>query len=216
MNLIFDLDGTLTDPQEGITKSIAYALEKLGRKAPPLEDLLWCIGPPLHDSFFEMFKDKDLAHQGVLHYRERYQEIGMYENKVYDGIHQALNVLQQQGHRLYLATSKLKSIADKIIDHFEFREFFISTYGSEIDGSRGDKGELIAYLLSQENLIADSCVMIGDRKHDAIGASKNGVRSIGVSWGYGSREELLTAGADVILTKPVDLEFCFDDFKKEV
>ncbi len=204
-NLLFDLDGTLTDPKEGITKSFIYALEKLGVVAPTADELEWCIGPPLHDSFFKMLNDKSETLKAVDLYRERYNKIGMYENIVYDNIHEVLSELKTRGHELFLATSKLKSCADKIIDHFEFRKYFAAVHGSEASGVRSDKAELIAYLLEQEALAPENCIMIGDREYDVIGASKNNMMCIGVEWGYGSNQELTKAGATYLVKSPGDL-----------
>lgn len=204
-SLLFDLDGTLTDPKVGITASIVYALEKMRVPAPPAEELFWCIGPPLHNSFLQILGDKQKTDEAIHHYRERYINIGMYENQIYEGIHDALAALKNSGHTLYLATSKLKSIAEKIVDHFNFRTYFTSLYGSEADGTPGDKSELIAFVLKQEGKDVNSCVMIGDREHDMIGARQNKMRGIGVGWGYGTTVELMESGAETVLLYPHEL-----------
>ena len=210
INLFFDLDGTLTDPKEGFTKSFIFALEQMGMKPPADEELLWCIGPPLHDSFLHFLGDKQKVNQAVLHYRERYNVIGMYENQVYAGIREMLSELVEGGCTLHLATSKLRPIAAKIMEHFALHSFFKSIHGSELDGTRGDKGELIAFILEQERLTASDCVMIGDRKYDMIGAQKNQVRGIGVGWGYGSHAELMEFGAQAVVSRPEELVSCLN------
>jgi len=207
-NLLFDLDGTLTDPRIGITASVLYALKKMGVPAPPAEELLWCIGPPLHNSFLKLLGDRKKVDEAVQHYRERYIAIGMYENQIYHGIHDVLAALKHSGCTLHVATSKLKSIADKIIDHFEFRPYFTNVYGSEVDGTRGDKGDLIAFILKQEDADVSSYVMIGDREHDMIGARKNQIRGIGVGWGYGTAVKLTESGAETVLFHPNELLEC--------
>lgn len=203
--LLFDLDGTLTDPKDGITRCMAYALSKLGLEPPPTEELLWCIGPPLHRNFLKILGEQHKVNDAVHWYRERYTAIGMYENQPYTGIHQTLAALKDAGHRLFVATSKLQTIACDVLEHFELRSFFDNVYGSELDGTRGDKGELITFLLQEEQLPSGSCVMIGDREHDMIGARKNQVRGIGVAWGYGTTKELTDSGAEHIASQPTAL-----------
>jgi phosphoglycolate phosphatase len=208
-HVFFDLDGTLTDPKEGITKSIAYALNKLGITPPSLDDLEWCIGPPLHKSFQKMLGDEQKTKDAVAFYREYYSKTGIFENSLYQGIVEALDTLGKSGRTLYVATSKPKCFADKIIDHFKLNSHFKVVYGSELDGTRSDKAELISFILNQENIVASDCVMIGDREHDLIGARKNQVRGIGVSWGYGSKAELTEAAAEVILGHPNEIYHYF-------
>lgn len=212
MNLLFDLDGTLTDPFLGITRCIIHALTALDRPAPPPEDLRWCIGPPLKQSFLALLDNGDdrLAEQAIAHYRERFASVGMFENEVYPGIEQALNELRRQGHRLLVATSKPAIFATKIVEHFGLGIHFQTIYGSELDGTRCDKAELIAHLLQHESLPTDETLMIGDRKHDIIGAKTNGLRTIGVLWGYGTRAELDTAGATISLDSPAHLPSAVD------
>ncbi|MGD8344249.1 MAG: HAD hydrolase-like protein, partial [Desulfobacterales bacterium] len=152
MNLLFDLDGTLTDPFDGITRSISYALDRLNRKVPPGEDWRWCIGPPLRDIFAKLLaaEDATLIEKAVAIYRERFSTVGLFENEVYDGIPETLAALNKDGHTLYVATSKPTVYALKIIDHFNLQRFFKRTYGCELDGTRGDKTSLIAYILQTE------------------------------------------------------------------
>lgn len=209
MNLLFDLDGTLTDPFEGITNCISYALTALGQKAPPSHDLRWCIGPPLRKSFVELLNlndhDHSRADEALNLYRERFSTTGLYENRVFEEIPDVLKQLSDFGHVLYVATAKPTVFARKILRHFELESFFKEIYGSELDGTRSDKTDLIAYILERESIISiDSC-MIGDRKHDIVGAKNNDLFSIGVGWGYGTRAELEKTGPDIYLNNPKDL-----------
>lgn len=204
---LFDLDGTLTDPFVGITRSIQYALEKMGRSVPPAGDLRWCIGPPLWDSFAILLEtdDRSVQDQAVQIYRERYTTEGLYENTLIDGIVPLVSELAGAGRRLFVATSKPHAYAGKIVDHFDLSRFFGKVYGSELDGTRSAKAELIAHILEEEGIAAQDCVMIGDRKHDLIGANANSVAAVGVSWGYGSREELAAEAPVLIAEKPSDI-----------
>ena len=207
MNLLFDLDGTLTDPFQGITECIAYALEKLGVQSPSKESLHWCIGPPLKNSFLKLLSSDDeaLAEKALAFYRERYSSVGLYENEVYNEIPEALEVLQKTGHTLYVATSKPTIFAERIIFHYDLKRHFKCIYGSELDGTRCDKTSLISYILKRESISKFEAVMIGDRKHDIIGANNNGLHGVGVLWGYGSKEELETSGAQSFIGSPQEL-----------
>jgi len=207
MNLLFDLDGTLTDPFLGITRCIVHALAALGQPAPPPEDLRSCIGPPLKQSFLTLLETTDdrLAETAIAHYRERFGTVGLFENQVYPGIDQALTKLRHRGHRLFVATSKPTVFATKIVEHFGLSSHFHVIYGSELDGTRCEKAELLAHLLHRESLLAAQTLMIGDREHDVLGAKANGLRAIGVLWGYGTRDELNTAGATICLDSPAQL-----------
>jgi phosphoglycolate phosphatase len=200
--IFFDLDGTLTDPKPGITRSIQYALDKLGQPTIPAEDeLTWCIGPPLRASFVKLLGEgsADLA---VAHYRERFSDIGLYENAVYAGVEDVLTALRQSGHRLFVATSKAHVYATRIIDHFDLRQYFERVFGSELDGTRADKSDLLAYALKTTSVDSSRATMIGDRSHDMIGARNNGIRGIGVLYGYGSEQELTAAGAACLCATP--------------
>lgn len=203
-NILFDLDGTISDPKEGITKSIAYALAELGRTPPPLEELTAFIGPPLKSAFKEMLGSSEQAEKALVLYRYRYNEQGrgMIENILYPAIPETLAALKNAGKRLFVATSKPHVIASNVVQHFGLLDFFAKIYGPELDGTRNDKGELIAHLLTNENIAPEDAVMVGDRKHDIIGAAKNGVSGIGALWGYGSPEELRKAGASMLCETP--------------
>jgi phosphoglycolate phosphatase len=208
MNLLFDLDGTLTDALPGITNCIRHALLALGKPAPEPEALRWCIGPPLKKSFLSLLgtDDEELAETALIKYRERFASTGMFENAVYPSIHHALSELREAGHTLYVATSKPVVYADRIIDHFGLRKYFTNVYGSELDGKRSDKTELLAYLMDREACGTSNTVMIGDRDYDMIGAKKNGIVGVGALWGYGSTEELRNAGAVHCIESPLRIK----------
>jgi phosphoglycolate phosphatase len=207
MNLLFDLDGTLTDPFTGITKCISYALNMLDRKLPPGESLRWCIGPPLKDSFAKLLASDDdaLTAKAVAFYRERFGTVGLFENEVYDGIPEVLEALQKNGHTLYVATSKPVVYAKRIIDHFGLHRYFKWIFGSELDGTRSDKTSLISHILQRELIAPSETSMIGDREHDIIGAKENGIYGFGVLWGYGTKDELENSGAHAFFKTPREL-----------
>ncbi|WP_028695824.1 HAD family hydrolase [Pseudomonas cremoricolorata] len=189
--ILFDLDGTLTDPRLGITRSIQYALSKLGIDEPDLARLEHFIGPPLLQAFMHNYAfDEATAWQAVNFYRERFRVTGLYENQVYEGIPQLLGELVGQGRTLYVATSKPWEFAREIARHFAFDQHFKVIYGSELDGTRTNKVELIGHLLEQERLDPAQTLMIGDRKHDLMGAHRNGLQAAAVGYGFGSEEEL--------------------------
>lgn len=198
--LLFDLDGTVTNPKVGITKSVAYALKHFGIIVDDLDQLCKFIGPPLKHSFQEFYgfgeKEADLA---VEKYREYFGAEGLFENEVYQGMEDLLQYLVNRGKILLLATSKPAVYAKQILEHFGLAGYFSFVSGSELDGTRVRKSEVIEYALQQNNIIDKSLVvMIGDREHDIIGAKEAGVTSIGVLYGFGDREELEAAGADEI------------------
>ncbi len=206
--ILFDLDGTLTDPEEGITKSVAYSLESFGIKVDNLEDLRKFIGPPLKDSYMEFYQfSEEEALHAIQKYREYFPKKGIYENKIYAGIRDLLEALRGNGKKLLLATSKPTVYAKIILDYFDIAEYFSVIAGSELDGSRVDKSEVIAYAFEQAKIVdQEEAVMIGDRKHDILGAKKMGISSIGVLYGYGSREELEQAKADRMVESVKELK----------
>jgi phosphoglycolate phosphatase len=198
---LFDLDGTLTDPKIGITKSVRYALAGFGISVPSLDHLTKFIGPPLRDSFkiYYGFSDAE-AEKAVSIYREYFSEYGIYENTVYPGVPEALDDLNEHSKTIILATSKPTVYAERILAHFGLNEYFTLVAGSELNGSRSLKSEVIKYALDiVDPQRTKSAVMIGDREHDIIGARKNGIDSVGVTYGYGSRQELEDAGATMII-----------------
>jgi phosphoglycolate phosphatase len=204
-HLLFDLDGTLTNPAEGIVGCIKHALSSLGIAPPPDTDWLKYIGPPLRGSFMEMLGDHKLADRALNAYRERFSTVGMFENEVYPEIPNVLSELRDIGFNLLVATGKPEPFAVTILKHFSLFDFFSHVYGSSLIGENTDKADLIAHLLKQRAFDPSDCLMIGDRKHDIIGAHKNRVKALGVLWGFGSREELEAAGADFIAESPGDL-----------
>ena len=190
-NVLFDLDGTLTDPREGITRSIQYGLSKMAIDEPDLAKLEHFIGPPLLQAFMEFYSFSEAqAWEAVGFYRERFSVTGLYENQVFDGVTPLLEELAGQGRQLFIATSKPQIYAREIARHFDFAKYFKVIYGSELDGTRTNKVELIAHLMAEEGLDPAQTLMIGDRKHDLIGASQNGLDSAAVGYGFGSAEEL--------------------------
>ena len=216
--VLFDLDGTMTDPFEGITRSIQYALEKMGRIAPAADDLRWCIGPPLTEGFKVLLETEDAAAIGraIQLYRERYTTVGKFENRVIDGIPQTLEGFADAGYRLIVATSKPRSYTLDILDHFDLARHFDAVHGSELDGRNSDKADLIRHIVRQEAVEPAAATMIGDRLHDIVGANANKVASIGVLWGYGDRAELEGAGAGRIAERPEDLPALVESMKAAV
>ena len=207
--IFFDLDGTLTDPKPGITRSIQYALGKLDHPSIPTEDeLTWCIGPPLRGSFVRLLGSENSADLAVSHYRKRFSDVGLYENGVYAGIRDVLTALRKSGRRLFVATSKPHVFAERIIEHFDLRHHFEHVFGSELDGTRADKSDLLHYALRMTAVDASKTLMIGDRSHDMVGATNNAMKGIGVLYGYGSRDELLAAGASAVCATPEAILDC--------
>jgi len=202
--VLFDLDGTLTDPKPGITGCIAHALARLGRRAPDSDTMHWCIGPPLHDTFARLLdtRDEGTIARAIALYRERFGTVGLFENALYPGIPEAVAAVRAAGLATYVATSKPHVYATRIVAHFGLAPLFDRVYGSELDGTRVDKGELIAYALVEEKLEAGRVVMIGDREHDLIGARRSGLRTIGVTYGYGTEEELRAHRPDALAHAP--------------
>ena len=202
-HLYFDLDGTLTDPFDGITRSILYALDAFDAPHPDHDRLRECIGPPLQVTFAELL-DSERAPRALELYRERFADVGWCENVAYDGIHDTLAALSKAGYVLFVATTKPHVFAKKIVEHFGLAEYFEAVYGSELDGTRIDKTELLAWALPQHP-DRSSAAMIGDRKHDMIGATNNRMDAIGVTWGYGSADELTASGATRLVDSPDEL-----------
>lgn len=199
--ILMDLDGTVTDPIEGITKSVQYALSGFGIHIDNTADLCRFIGPPLKDSFMEFygFTDRE-ADEAIRKYRERFSVTGIFENELYDGMIPFLARMKEQGKTIMLATSKPHVYARQIIDYFGLSSYFSFIGGSNLDGTRSRKDEVIRYVLQQNDLTdVSDIVMVGDRKHDITGANLTGLDSVGVLYGYGDRSELETAGATYIV-----------------
>lgn len=211
--LLFDLDGTITDPKEGITKCVQYALSKFDIEEE-CDNLLSFIGPPLTDSFMDFYGfDKQKAELAIKYYRERYAKIGLFENSAIDGIHEVLEKLKNSGYTLAVATSKPTCFAISICEKYDFSKYFDIIMGSELDGTRTKKSEIIYEVLKQLNAKPEEVVMIGDRKYDIIGAKEVGTASIGVRFGYAEDGELEKAGADFIVGTPNELLSCILEMK---
>ena len=196
--ILFDLDGTLTEPAEGITNSVCYALKKFGIESKPENELRF-IGPPLHQSFqvFYGMSEED-SFRAVDYYREYYAPKGIFENRLYDGIPEALDRLIAKGYTLVVASSKPEFFVKQILEHFGIANRFDEVVGSEMNGDRTDKAEVLAEALARLEAAPEECCMIGDRLHDIVGAHKCGMLAAGVMWGYGSKEEFAEAKADAV------------------
>lgn len=214
--ILFDLDGTLTDPGLGITNSVLYALRKYHIQVSRRSDLYKFIGPPLHESFENYYGfSKEKAKEAVEYYREYYREKGIFENSLYYGIEDLLKELQSNGKILLLATSKPEIFAKQILSHFNIAEYFSFCAGSNLDGSRTKKDEVIAYALKNSDILnLSDAVMVGDRMHDIIGAKQNHIDSVGVLYGYGSREELEQNGAESIAETVENLKYILQPVEK--
>ncbi len=205
MHVLFDLDGTLTDPREGFVRCIQHALSELDIELDPDINLETYIGPPLHDTLEKLCGDHHSAETAIRLYRERYAEIGWYENELYDGITDCLDEILGSATSIHVATSKLTVFSERIIEHFGLNQYIDVVFGSNSDGSLSDKTELLGHILQTRGIDAKDAVMIGDRRFDVIGARNNGIRALGVLWGYGSKEELTGAGADWVCTRPGEI-----------
>ena len=205
--ILFDLDGTLTDPVLGICRSIQYALGKAGRPVGPLEHYHKWIGPPLLRSF-EVYANAtpEEAQEMLRFYRERFSSVGLFENEVYPGIPALLSALKDRGARLAVATGKPTIYSRQILEHFDLMQYMDVVSGISLDKEPLDKCQVILHALHTLGETDKSrCVMVGDRGHDAIGAKMGGVDFIGVLYGYGSRDELEAEGADVIASDVAEL-----------
>ncbi|MDO5754807.1 MAG: HAD family hydrolase [Tissierellia bacterium] len=203
-NIIFDLDGTLTDSEEGITKSVEYALKHFDIPVESRKSLRKFIGPPLKDSFMNFYGFSDeKAEKAIGIYREYFKDKGLFENKPYGGIKELLEKLE---NNLYIATSKPEVFAVEILEHFGFAKYFKDITGATLDGKFVEKDDIIEKVVTDHQLQRDNTVMIGDRSHDIYGAKKNHLSSIGVLYGYGSQKELEEAGADRIVHTVEELE----------
>lgn len=206
-DLFFDLDGTLTEAGEGITRCIQHALQTLGEEVPERSSLERFVGPPLADTFRRLLAEPSQQRiaDAINAYRERFRRVGMFENRLYPGIADALSTLRRAGYRLAVVTTKPGVYAGRIAGHFGIAHHFLHIHGSLLDGSRTGKTELIAHALEAGSVEARCAIMIGDREQDISGARANGLAAIGVTWGYGSREELLAAGADAVVDSASEL-----------
>ena len=195
--ILFDLDGTLTDSGEGIINCAIMTLEHYGLNVPSREEMRVFVGPPLHQTFMEFGIPAEKTEEAIAIYRSRYIPIGAYENTPYPGVEEMLAQLKAAGHKLYVATSKPENTSIKILEHFDLAKYFDQICGASTDTSRSSKEAVIGYLLEQ-NGRADNMIMVGDTKFDIIGAKEHGIPAIGVSWGYGKVEDMVSAGAMAI------------------
>ena len=213
--LLFDLDGTLTDPRPGIVRCMRHALDKLGASCPDDDVLASYTGPSLRGTFATLLRTSDgaLVEQAVTFYREQYGVTGLFENHVYDGVVPLLDHVRLTASASFVATLKPTRYAERIVRHFGLDHYFAGVYGAEMEGRFGDdKAELLAHLFAVERIEPAHAVMIGDRAGDVAAARAHGVRSIGALWGYGSEAELTEAGADSLCASPKELVACLSRF----
>ncbi len=204
-HIFFDLDGTLTNPREGIINCIQEALKEFQILCPPRSELEWCIGPPLKHSFIELGAKPNQVDPLIASYRSRYSEVGLFENVVYPEIPGLLEEIKSRGIQLFVATSKPKDYAERILEHFGLSHFFEEIYGAYLDGRFTEKVELVQQIQSDLKLNPDQTTLIGDRKFDIQAALQEKWYAVGNLWGFGSRDELIQAKANVIVETPSDL-----------
>lgn len=200
-NVLFDLDGTLTDPFVGITRCLAHAMDLMGVAAPSAREMAPHIGPPIRESISTLLgrhSTEENVTSALAHYRERYRTVGMYENEVYPGINEMLDRLSSNAVKLFVATSKPHVFARPILEHFSLARYFTGIFGSELSGQNDDKGELVRHLLAEAGLDPRETAIVGDRRYDVVAGRAHGILPIGVTYGYGSRTELIDAGAEAL------------------
>ena len=205
MHVFFDLDGTLTNPKQGFVRSVRFALSELNIEFDPEVNFESYIGPPLHDTFRNLCGDDHSVEAAISLYRKRYAEIGLFENELYEGITECLDQIFGLAESIHVATSKPTVFSKRIIEHFGLDQYCNVVHGSNLDGSLSDKTELLEHILMNQGIAPNNAVMIGDRRFDMIGAKNHGIRALGVLWGYGSEEELKSAGADTICAHPKEI-----------
>jgi phosphoglycolate phosphatase len=207
LSLFFDLDGTLSDPSEGITRSVQYALQCLGRPYLSKSELTRYIGPPLRWTFPRLLDtdDRELVETAINYYRQRYEDVGLFENEVYPGIPELLRRLRDDGYPLYVVTAKPRVYADRIVRHFGLDRYFTEVYGPELDGRFDEKRELVGFILHQRPLDPGCTVMIGDRASDIESGRAYGTLAIGVTYGFGTLEEIAAAKPDRICRSPHEI-----------
>lgn len=205
--ILFDLDGTLTDPKHGITRCIQFALTQMGVSPPSEDDLTWCIGPSLRGSLGELLQTSDapVIEQALSIYRQRFTRIGLYENDLYPDVLDALARIKQSEINIFLSTSKPWVYAERILEYFRLTPYFSGIYGSELDGQHSDKKDLIGHILRCEGLDSGQTLMVGDRSMDIIGGRANGTRTAAVAYGYGTPDEVAAAKPDFIFERLMDL-----------
>jgi phosphoglycolate phosphatase len=218
-NVLFDLDGTLTDPAEGIVRCIQHSLDKLQITCPPAEELSRYIGPPLREVFVSICNSQDKAfiEQAITVFRERFSTVGLFENSPYPDVPYMLECLNSHSYRLFVATSKPQVFAERILQHFSLADHFEQIHGNDLEGRLDDKAELVRELLVNRGLDPKETIMVGDRKHDCIAAKTNGLVSVGVTYGYGSSDELIDAGVDYLCHSPGEIvSFLFNGTVQEM
>lgn len=201
--LLFDLDGTLSDPREGILRCIRHAFAEIGAPVPAEQAMEQCIGPPLRDGLRCLLDSDELADRALVAFRHEYGRAGLLENRVYPGLSNALHELREAGAAMFVATSKPQQFAEQTIEHFGWRALFRKVYGCGFDGTLAEKSDLLRHLIASEALDPADTIMIGDRKYDIVAARENGIRSMAVLWGFGSAEEL--RDADAFCATPANL-----------
>ena len=203
--ILFDLDGTLTQPASGIINSFVHALTRLEQPAPAKDSLGWIIGPALRQSFSKLIKDKGKVETAIKYYREYYTDKGIFDAHVFEGIPQTLTALQAKNHRLFVCTAKPRPFALRVLEHFKLNHFFENVYGPDFDGHMDNKAHLLKLLLEENNLSPAGCCLIGDRLYDASAALENAVTPIGALWGFGSQQELEEAGVTLFCAHPNEI-----------
>jgi phosphoglycolate phosphatase len=206
-HVFFDLDGTLVDPREEIVGCLQYALEAIGAPIPEAASLERFIGPPLTDTFGQLLgvQNRERIGRAIAAYRARFGATGLFQNHVYDGMPGTLETLRASGRSLWVVTAKPTMYSARIVEHHGLRAYFRGVHGSELNGERTDKRALIRHVLGTEGLSPGDVIMVGDRRHDVVGARANGVASVAVRWGYGSLDELVAARPDVMVESTSEL-----------
>ena len=207
-NIFFDLDGTLTDSKEGISKCYRYAMDKLARPFPEEFGADSYIGPPIRVVFKKLLGSNDevLIEKAVAIYRERFSKVGLFENRAYPEIPELLSALHENSLKLYIVTTKPKIYAERIIAHFQFSPWFSGIFGTELDGRFDNKADLIEFILNNRRLSAAETVMIGDKKEDIIAGKTNHLKTIGVTYGYGTLQEIKDAAPEYICNSPQEIQ----------
>ncbi|MFC1977580.1 HAD hydrolase-like protein [Chloroflexota bacterium] len=208
LNIFFDLDGTLTDSKEGITKCIQYSLTELGRPYPSELEVNDFIGPPLRSTFKKLLGSSEelLIEQAVSLYRERFSKVGLFENTVYPGIVEVLSTLHENSFKLYVVTTKPKLYADRIIKHFLLAQWFSDIFGTELDGRFDNKAKLIEFIVNHLKLTPEETIIVGDRREDIVAGKANRIGTVGVTYGYGSKQEIINAAPDYICGSPSEIQ----------
>lgn len=206
-NILFDLDGTISNSEVGITNCIRYVLDFWGIEQPPQADLLCFIGPPLKEQFQKMYGfDEEKALQSVAKYRERYDKEGIFECELYLGVKELIIALKEKGYKIALASSKPRVACERIIEYFQLTDCFDGIYGATLDGKISTKEQVLEHLFEETGMKKEETLLIGDTKFDVLGAARVGIPCIGITYGFGTREELKEAGAVAIFDTTEEVE----------